>query len=137
MYPTKKEILAHSPPKISILTTEVILDWKSDYLKNWKEKSAEQKIDALEILITAIALTEYKKCPSIKKANKDCYSPKREIIYLNQNKPSIISALHELSHFLFGPSELTACSWSICIFRTFFPTLYKQLKWKGHLLIKK
>jgi len=135
IYPTKEKILGKDP-KIKKETINTILIWKSFFIKNWKNKPKEIKFTRLKILIHIITFFNYNKKVNVKKGEKDCYSPKTNTIYLNKENPSILSALHETAHALHGESELTACRWSIYLFRTCFPGLFSKLKWKGHLLIK-
>jgi len=59
---------------------------------------------------------------------------KHQTIYLSDNNPSIISALHEFGHYLYGKSELKACRFSVHLFKEIFPIAYKKLKWEGHML---
>ena len=135
-YPTKEQIL-EKEPKIREETFEIIMSWKNEFLKDWKDTPNDVKFQRLATLIIAISLIGYGRLPIVRKGDRDCYVPKEFCIYLNKNKPSILSALHETAHFLHGSSELTACRWSIYIYRTCFPEMYKKLQWKGHLLIKK
>ena len=62
-----------------------------------------------------------------------CYSPSQKMITLN-GKPSIITCWHELGHHLFGPDELTACIFSISLFKIIFPKAFEKLNWNGHML---
>lgn len=139
MYPTKKEILKCPPPKISQKTLDIVISWKLTFLKDWKDTPKEIQIGRLEALMFTICVIGEKlvQFPTFKKEKEYKFNRNTNTIYQNKEKPSIISALHETAHCVLGPDELTACRWSVYIFRTCFPTLYKQLKWKGHLLIKK
>ena len=56
---------------------------------------------------------------------------------MNNSNPSIISFLHELGHYLFGPSELKTCRFSVGMFKTYFKDEMKNLKWEGHMLTTK
>ncbi len=134
-YPTKEEIL-RKDPKIREKTFKIIMSWKKEFLKDWKNTPKDIKFQRLATLIIAISLIGYNKIPIVRRGDSDYYVPKEYAIYLNKNNPSILTALHETAHFLHGPSELTACRWSIYLFRTCFPTLYNKLTWKGHLLVK-
>lgn len=134
-YPTKELIFAKDP-LISKETIEIVMTWKNEFLKDWKKTPNDEKFQRLATLIIAISLIGYGRLPIVRKGERDCYVPKEFCIYLNKDKPSIITALHETAHFLHGSSELTACRWSIYLFRTCFPGLYSKLSWKGHLLIK-
>jgi len=137
-YPTKEQIL-EKDPAIKQFTIEVVLSWKKEFFKDWKNTPNEVKLERLKYLILGILAIAYSNKPwlNIREGNSYYYLPTTYEIYQDKNKPSIISALHELSHHLYGPSELKACRWSIYIFRTCFPEMYKKLQWKNHLLIKK
>ena len=133
MYPTKKEIL-ESPFQIDEETLDVINVWKIQYLKNLKKKTNLKKI--IEISSLLLFLTP-RRSVWIELGNTYCYKTTSPTIVLNKHKPSLISALHELGHHLYGDSELEACRFSIWIFKTCFPEFYEKLEWKGHLLVKK
>lgn len=137
MYPTKEQIL-EKDPKIPKIVNEIVLSWKKEFFRDWKNQSKEVKIERLKCLILSINIIAYptKPWPAIKNGLRYCYSPTDFTIYQDEKRPSIISTLHELSHHLYGDSELQACRWSIYLFRTCFPESYKNLKWKNHLLIK-
>jgi hypothetical protein len=51
--------------------------------------------------------------------------------------PSVITTLHEVCHYLNGPSEHVACAWSLRLFRECFPNSFTRLKFSGHMAIKK
>lgn len=137
MYPTKEQILKKDP-HIKMFVKEIILCWKKENTKDWRSIPNEGKIERLKYLILGIMTICYpsKKWPHIIDSNAYYYVPTAFEIHQDVNKPSIISALHELGHHLYGPSELKACRWSIYLFRTCFPEMYKKLKWSNHLLIK-
>ena len=130
MYPTKTKILTK---KIKHKKETIELMKKISLTINSKNK--KQKINSMLKELEKIYNT--KTNIKISKKNKhDCYNPKTNTIYL-KDPPSIITALHEFSHHLYGSSEIQACRWSTQLFIKTFPNLYKKLKWKGHLLIKK
>ena len=135
-YPTKEEILSKTP-RIKEKTFLIIKTWKEEEFKNWKDKTNEEKFEKLKKLISYISILGYEQQPNIEQGIIDCYCPNKKTIYLNKDNPSILTALHETSHFLHGKSELTACRWSIHLFKTCFPKLFNNLKWEGHMLIKK
>lgn len=140
MYPTKKEIL-ETKPEIPSLVIDYILAWKKTHLKQWKRYGNMEKISALKQLITLTnVVTMYlginKRKVRVKSDIVYKYNSLTKTIYQNAENPSIISALHELAHHLYGEDELTACRWSVWIFMECFPGLYKKLSWKNHLLIK-
>lgn len=67
-------------------------------------------------------------------AGEYAYRPSDQTIMLDHNRPSIISALHELGHHLYGDSELQACRFSVWLFKEAFPKSYAKLRWEGHML---
>lgn len=142
MYPTPKEILAKNP-KIQKKIIEATLEWKKEFLIDWKKKSNNQKIERIAYLLTKICEAISFQQPNliIMDAEEYAYKSKQKIIYLDENNPSIISALHELGHHIYGKSELKACIFSVWLFKECFPGLYSKLKWNKddnspHLLIK-
>ncbi|MFA6325473.1 MAG: hypothetical protein WCX46_04580 [Candidatus Paceibacterota bacterium] len=135
-YPTKEEILSN-PPILDEKLIEIVKIWKNVEMKNWNKKENWEQFISLEILTEIISALLKKKAPKFLIGNEYSYTPKHKIITIDIDKPSIISILHELGHHLFGNSELEACRWSIWLFKECFPSSYKKLEWKGHLLIKK
>lgn len=133
-YPTKDEIIncKTTPTSHDIETTKI---WKKTIWKKIKNK--EEKIKTIKILLILLA-KNHKITPNIKFCTtipSPCYSKINDTILLNNY--SIISALHELGHAIYGSSELKTCSWSIKLFQASFPRAFKKLVWKGHMLIKK
>ena len=126
-YPTKEEILA-TPVEYSSQDIEWVKNWKVDHWRKARKlEDIRARIYALSILIQELAkfrnmkITVFYK-PELKTA---CFVPKENAIYLTNS--SIISALHECAHALFGDSELTACAWSVNLFIRFFPKAYAKL----------
>ena len=135
MYPSKKEILS----KEIIYRKETIEKtkaWKQVYWSKWKSFSNIEKIVALCSLIHSIA-RQRSPIQIEPRGKKYCYKTTEKIIEFDVENPSVISALHELAHHLYGPSELQACRWSIGIFSKVFKEDYNKLEFKGHLLRKK
>jgi len=148
MYPTKEQIL-EKEVMFKKPVIETIYEWKKQYFVDgiWRNMSNNEKNKSLKKLIFKI-VDKYTIFPQTNptkveiQKNKD---PCCEIngitgvntIFLDQNKPSIISTLHELAHALFGESELKACRWSIWLFKKTFPKSYEDLKWDKHMLIKR
>lgn len=58
--------------------------------------------------------------------------PRRRIVL---GEPSLLQALHEISHSRFGPSEAIAVGWSCKMFTEIFPKAKKHGKWCKHELI--
>lgn len=136
MYPTQEEILAKKP-KFRKGTIHAVKAWKKEYIKGWKFRTNEEKIRLLKTLIKSLEDIYEKPVKDVVASNDDMYDTKDKAIYLNADKPSIISTLHEFGHHILGSSELKACVWSVWLFKTCFPGLYNNLKWDNHLLIKK
>jgi hypothetical protein len=63
------------------------------------------------------------------------YCPATKQIFLT-GRPSVITALHEVSHHLNGESEHVACAWSLRLFRDCFPRSWGRLKFDRHMAIK-
>jgi hypothetical protein len=135
-YPTKKEILKKEPKlkKNAIILT---INWKNSLWKEaLKNKSHESQKIAIASLIETLAQHIYKKpLKSIIEDGKYSYNAYYKRITFGE-KPSIISALHELGHHLYGKSELLACRFSVHLFKKCFPQTYRKLKWEGHQLKK-
>jgi len=135
LYPTKKEILAKQITHTKNTPT-IIISWKETFFRKWYTKPALIQLQEIEILIQTLN-KEYTKIPvTITTGTQYKYDQTNKTIYQNLSYPSIISALHELAHHIHGPNELTACAWSIKLFKLHFPQSYNKLQWKKHLLIK-
>lgn len=116
--------------------------WKSAYFNGgaWKETGASDRVEYLKRLLNElnterngvpyrwIGGTEYTYAPA-----HDGYA---SVITVDEEHPSIISALHELGHHLFGSDELEACRYSIGVFKAAFPKAFEKLAWNGHMLVK-
>ena len=132
-YPTKNKIIncKVTPTKTDIKITKI---WKKTI---WKmPKNTEEKIKTIKILLQLLLQSHSMNTRIIfeSRVPTACYSKKYDTIILNDS--SIISALHELGHAIYGRSELKACSWSTKLFQESFPIAFKKLRWEGHLLIK-
>lgn len=134
-YPTKEEILAYkyTPDK---RTVRILEDWKKESWKEAKDKDIRFKRMSLARLIEELNLSY----DNVEAAHVDVtnlptcfYEPDTRTIYLD-NSGSIISALHEYGHHLFGGEELMACVFSVNLFKETFPKAYAKLKWEGHML---
>ena len=137
MYPTKKQILAQLPT-IKESTLKIVLAWKDGLWSQLKTKEEPDKLEALQALLLTLAASYDKPLIGVHVTNRDSshYKPEKKTIHL-KNPQSIISALHELAHHLYGSSELKACKWSIALFKRTFPISYSQLEWQGHMLVRK
>lgn len=128
-YPTKAEILA-KPVRFREETIRLIESWKSFHWPN----STKKEIQYLLLILAEL----YQKPLTTIRFNSDiissCYNPKIQTIFLKDT--SLITALHEFAHHIYGRSEFQACRWSIWLFAKVFPEDFKKLTWKGHLLIK-
>lgn len=135
MYPTREEILAEKPEFLPEII-ETVKTWKTLSYKGWKNKTKAEKIDKLKNLIGILSYMHNKEIPKIKLDFWYAYNPKKKIIYLKPDNPSIVSTLHELAHYLFDADEYLACRWSIWLFKECFFKTYIRMKWKNHLLVK-
>jgi hypothetical protein len=134
-YPTKEEILQNIYT-IDEELVKLIKEWKYIYLPNWRDKPPYQKFYHLCLLSDIIC--KYYKTRKIKHEISTCYCfiVDEKIILHDIDRISILSTLHEIAHYIFKANEKRACYWSVSVFKECFPTLYKGLKWKGHLLVK-
>lgn len=134
-YPTKNQILEAEylvdPDKIKILTKWKDTTWNS--VKGLGNKRAKQ--EALQILLHKLAIFNDVRVVITPKAETCMYNHSTKTIYLD-NSCSIISALHELGHHIYGASELKACVFAINLFKSVFPKSYEKLHWEGHMLKK-
>ena len=134
-YPTKEEILA----KEIMFKVEVfafVRKWKEKNYNDGKWKLADKNQAIIELID---GLAELHNTYVEIRAGDDfvfAYNPNYHIIYLNSQKPSIISSLHEFAHHILGPNELDACQWSIWLFKKTFPMSYEKLRWSEHMLVK-
>lgn len=136
-YPTKEKILSKSV---------IFLEDEVEYIKTWKRtnwrtarRSADirAKIYHISLLIQNIASLHDKKINVEYEPQRQtaCYRPGNKTVYLIND--SIISALHELAHAIYGRNELTACAWSVHLFKNIFPRAYAKLIWDRHTLRRK
>ncbi len=138
-YPTKEEIL---DPRLTEETNlpdhfyRTIANWKKDFWLPRRKTNNDWKNDAVADLLHMLNDEDCNPPLKIITGKKYCYIPKERAIVFGP-EPSIISALHELGHHLFGKSELKACRFSIHLFKYAFPKSFAKLKWKNHMLIKK
>jgi len=133
-YPTKEEILEKEVlfKKDTIAST---IEWKKRFFEKGKWKDAN-KNEAIKLLLSSYA-DIYAMPVHVDIKNIDpMYDPTTLTIYLNKEKPSILSAMHEFAHHLYGSSELTACRWSVWLFKKTFPKTYESLVWDNHMLRK-
>ena len=135
MYPTKERIMERLPPiKEEVLT--YMKFWKELWIIN-KKHSNEYKLNTLTEMLHNLA-DIYKKPINVQ------YSPESSTAYYEcitktihiTKSLSIISALHEFAHHIFGKSELQACRWSVSVYSKTFPKSFEKLKWEGHMLVK-
>jgi len=126
-YPTKEEIMKIEQKfKPEVLT--LVKAWKN---LQWKQNKNDESIYQLLTLLSQV----YWKPLCLTNLKTDShYNPQTRTI--NLHNTSIITALHEFAHHLFGPSELKACRWSVWLFKKTFPNNFKKLKWDGHMLTK-
>lgn len=137
LYPSKTEILKKKPKfrKGVLVITKL---WKTLSIKQkpWKNTENWIKIEKIRLLIEALTILHRKKLPRIILNTIYMYDQKNQTIHLDRDNPSIISALHETAHHIFGQNEQKATKWSIWIFKICFPIEYSKLKWDKHRLIK-
>lgn len=137
-YPTPDEIMS-DPPTHKPSVIAFLKQWKRSTWRAAKESGSEMiKYEALATMIRGIA--EIYRRPVEVGYNSElgsaCYVPMQHKVVLNK-RLSIITALHELAHHLFGTSETKACRWSVHLFKKTFPRAFSRLEWRGHLLVKR
>jgi hypothetical protein len=135
-YPTQEEIMAEEQKHKKEVLLRVFY-WKKEIWKNAKEENMLIRFAAIKTLLEILA-TIYDKPVNvvfIPESQSFSYNLKTATITVNQTL-SVISALHEFAHHVFGPSELKACRWSIWLFKKTFPNAFANLEWNGHLLVK-
>lgn len=136
-YPTKKEILENlNNFENNIKDIEIIKNWKENNYTGWKNLSGIEKRTRITDLIKRLA-SLHKRKVNIIWDQVSYYMPSKLTISLEKDKPSILTALHEFGHHIYGESELTACSYSICMYIKVFPEIYEKMTWQNHLLILK
>lgn len=128
-YPTAKDIFAVDP-KIKQVIINVVLSWKKEFYKDWKNTPIKEKKGRLKVLILAITVIGFNKLVIIEDGKEDSYRSDLTTIFLHKTNPTILAALHETAHFLFGRSELKACRWSLCLYKRCFPGSFKNLSIK-------
>lgn len=151
--PTKEQILAklYIPSKGE---REIIASWKRWHYtalatnmkiiggtcwtqhNGWNNKNYAMKLVAIQDLIETLSKHYRVKAPKFEQGAVWGYDEDSKTIISDVKNVSIISALHELGHHLFGRSELQASRFAIGIFATSFPKSYGNLKWRGSRLVK-
>ena len=135
-YPTKEQIL-EAPHQPTENERTAIARWKKTYYKDWSNLSTQNKHNRLAVLLAELNIANRGKQINYTIHNDGWqYTPHNKTITGTDNNPSIISALHELGHHLYGDSELDACRYSVGLFKSCFPKSYNKLTWKGHMLVK-
>jgi hypothetical protein len=135
VYPTKEEILN----SLYVPTTaelQAVSRWTTTYYKGWMNLTESQKFFRLKTLLSELCIAHGVDVPRYQVGWFWGYFPDSKLISAEVGKPSIISLLHETGHHIFGHSELTACTYSVGIFKQCFPKAYDKLVWKGHLLVR-
>jgi len=135
LYPKMDEILTVKP-SISQTSIEATKYWKKRFYKGWSKLTNDTKIVRLNILFGILTSAEKFNLDNVKIVEGEFYawSPTEQTLYVNKNRPSIISTLHEFGHVLMGRSELDACRFSVWLFKIVFPNSFNKLKTEGHLL---
>ena len=141
-YPSKEEIL-EDRPSIETCFEPSIIDfcnqWKKDIWQIHKGGKTKERFEALRMLIQEICLLKPKiqmaRVRLDENASTPYYIPSNITIFLNKHL-SIISALHELGHHLYGESELLACRFSVHLFKEIFPKAFSKLVWTNNMFRK-
>lgn len=135
MYPTQQQILA-KPVVFKPETMDTVKRWRNEFYDLGKWRLVD-KNDAIRELLKRLA-ESYEKPVEICIEDKmnPCYQHATQTIYLGSMSPSILTALHEFAHHLYGTSEAKACRWSVWLFIKQFPKAYGKLVWSKHRLVK-
>jgi len=126
-YPTKEKIMAVEQ-KFKPEVLKAVKYWKKEW---WKPTKNDKSI---YFLLTRLSQLYNKPLCITNLPTDSHYNHLTQTI--NLHNTSVITALHEFAHHLFGSSELKACRWSVWLFKKTFPKSFSKLKWKGHMLIK-
>ena len=135
MYPTKEEILAEPRPTYPKGLMSMISDWKKSFYEGWADLPGEERFSSLQILLLAITEMYHGPHVILYKGTIDRYLP-GSLPIIETSNLSILSALHELGHHLFGPDELQACRWSVWLYQLRFRKDYNNLVWDEHRLVR-
>ena len=103
----------------------------------WKSQNKNYKYNQIKQLLHQLAKVYGTKITVFYNGagGESCYVPSSKLICLKDC--SIITALHEFAHHLYGSSESIACRWSIWLYAKVFPEKINKLTWKGHMLVRK
>lgn len=136
IYPNQSQIM-NDPPLFKKEVIQIVKSWKKNDWSKAKSLSDPEKQYAIKRLLLALAAFYRKPVQVIYEPTKNLgtYRPQIQLITLNPDT-SIITALHEFAHHLYGSSELTACRWSIHLFRKTFTVAFTKLRFQGHLLVR-
>lgn len=135
-YPTAEEI-EHCRFRPSKGELGVAKEWKKFCKHMINKKESDERKSAIKNLCSNLLRTKryhYIDVQFVKNIPSSCFLAGENKIWLKDT--SIITALHETAHALYGPDELRACSWSTKMFQELFPEEYKELHWEGHMLKK-
>lgn len=135
-YPSSHDI--ETLMELISIDENIVMQMASWKHQRWKlAKTTIEKEQAIRELLYTIA--ELSNSPFerivIDAESHSHYDPVDEVIHLKSD--SIITALHELGHHLFGGQEIITCAWSNKLFRRVFPEEDAKLVWEGHLRVKK
>ena len=141
VYPTRDQIM-DSPPKHKPEVLRIVKSWKNDEWYMGRRRADRRKFEALALLIDRIAMFYGKPVEISFDGNPPYFGRTSGASFYNDDRiflagpPSILTALHELAHHLFGPDELKACRWSVHLFKKIFPKAFARLRWEGHTLVR-
>lgn len=134
-YPTPDEIME---PRFRFKkgVIGVARAWKAKFFKGWRNQDEDVKMESLRQLLLAIdgLYPDLPRLQAVVKGQHSKYYP--EIRTIGLANTSIITALHELGHHLFGRSERKACRFSAQLFKRIWPKAFARLEWQGHLLVR-
>lgn len=129
-YPTTAQLVAAlATTRIRPSTLRVVRAWKREF--RGRRRTPASVAELLERLAVAYGRPVIIR---FRRGAADCYQPATHTITLNASHVSIVTALHEFAHHLYGRSELTACRWSVAIFQQTFPRTFARATFDGHML---
>lgn len=130
MYPTAEQILAAPRRRYKPGTLTFVRRWKRE------NRGHRRTPDAIKQLLEGLGVIYQKPVQVLFSAGADDhYNPAASTIVLNADRLSVVTALHEFGHHLYGVSELKACRWSIHLFRRTFRRTFERATFDRHVLV--
>lgn len=135
-YPDAETAL--SPVRTEGEAREAVMSWKRSVWKAARRRGKDERRAAVLGLVRGLSRALGRPCRAVPchgSLGKGLYLPRYRTVMLSGD--SIVTALHETAHHLFGPDEETAVRWSVSLFRECFPKAFRELETEGHMLVRK